>query len=330
MTQLIVGFSRIRTWRRCHRLYNYKYVQFLMRKLTAVPLIRGTILHRMIDARAKGKDPALVLREYEKTYRKLFLEQREEYGDLIEDCRQIYLGWVEHWKSDGMKVIESEHQIQIPIAPGIIFQGTIDKVLQDMKRRRWIADHKSHKNLPGDDQRFGDIQTVMYVWAWNTKYPRKPVDGVLWDYLRTKLPAIPEVLKSGKLSQRSNIDTTYNIALRTVNEHCKKTKEDPADYAEWLEGIKKHEGVFYKRVPLPSPPRLLVERIVQEMTTTAIEMQRVGEVDDTRNMTKDCSWCEFRQLCQAELRGQDSDFIRNSDFIINKELADAQDTEEEV
>lgn len=328
---LIVGFSRLKAWRRCHRLYWYRYILFLKRKRPRVQLIRGTILHEMLNARAQGKDPFKILAEYEKKYKALFLEEREEYGDLIGDCRKIFTTYASTYKNDGMTVIASEHEIRVPLIPGVAeFKGTIDRVLLEKKvKRRWISDSKSHKNIPGEEVRFSDLQTVFYQWAWNLVNPRRPADGVMWDYLRTKLPAEPEVLKSGKLSQRANIDTTYEVASAAVAAHCKRTKEDPKDYAEWLAELKGREGKFLKRVFLPSPPRVMIDTIVAEMKLTAGEIVQRAESDHSRNLTKDCSWCEFRDLCHAELRGQDSDFVRKTEFVIDTELRDEEAHAEE-
>lgn len=278
----------------------------------------------MLNARAKGEDAFKILAGFEKEYKRLFLEEREEYGDLIGDCRKIFTNYCDAYKDDGMEVISSEQTIQLPLLPGrAIFQGTVDRVYLEKKaKRRWLSDSKSHKNIPGEENRFHDIQTVLYLWAWNLINPRRRVDGIMWDYLRTKLPVEPEVLQSGKLSQRANIDTTYAVASRCVAEHCKRTGEDPTRYAEWLEGLKGRENKFLQRVFLPNPPKQLIEQLIAEMKETTNEILDRGEFDHSRNLTKDCSWCEFRDLCHAELRGHDADFIRKTEFVIDKELRD--------
>jgi hypothetical protein len=329
---LIIGFSKLRAWRRCHRLYWYRYILFLKRRKPRVQLIRGTILHAMLDAAAVRKDPYKILKEYEKEYGKLFLEEREEYGDLIANCRQIFDAYRLAYAEDGYKVLFSEYEVQIPL-PGIpqaeaYFRGHIDKILLDPRKRRWVAEHKSHKNIPGEEARFSDLQTVLYAWAWNLLNPRRPVDGIVWDYLRTKLPAVPEELKSGRLSQRANIDTTYDVASAAVVAHCKRTGENPKDYAEWLENLRGREDKFFKRVYLPNPPKQMIQTLVDEMVTTTKEILRSND-DTTRNLTKDCAWCSFYLLCHAELRGQDSEFIRKSEYVVDEELRDEEAHAEE-
>ena len=329
---LLVGFSRLKSWRRCHRLYNYRYVQGLQRKRPALPLIRGTMIHKLFDGDAKGLKPASILADYEKQYGKLFREEQEYYGDLIGDVRVIYDGYRAFWAGDGYKVVESEFEMRIPIPTlegRVEFKGNIDKIWVDKQKRRWLVDHKTHKNIPGDEQRFSDLQTVFYVWAWNLKNPRRPVDGIIWDYLRTKRPSEPEVLKNGSLSKRASIDTTYATAERVVKAHCAKTGEKLADYREWLDGLKDNDKKFFKRVHLPNPPKGMIEQIVNEMVITSTDVYKNAVSDASRNMTRDCSWCEYYNLCHAELRGQDAEFLRKTDFVVNPEMLDGDQEEEE-
>jgi RecB family exonuclease len=329
---LIVGFSRIKSWRRCHRLWWYKYVEGLVRRRPAVPLIRGTIIHALFDAKAKKKAIAQVLQKYQQEFGKLFLEQREEYGDLIGDCKRIFENYQRTYVDDKYKIVGSEIEVKVDLVPGIEFQGHIDKIWLDTTPRRWIVDYKTHKNILGDEQRFNDVQLVFYPWAWNSQNKKAPVDGVIWDYIRTKSPAIPEVLKNGTLSKRANIDTDYATAIAAVTEYLKKPAAGDSmhNYAEWLADIKARENKFFKRVFLPSPSRTLIDNVVIELITTAKEiLSSNGAQQQCRTMTKDCSWCEYYQLCSAELRGQDSDFVRKTEFKINEKLLNEEDDFEE-
>jgi hypothetical protein len=329
---LIVGFSRIKSWRRCHRQWWYRYVRGLIRRRPKVPLIRGTIIHALLDAKAKKKAVAQVLQKFDKEYGKLFLEEQEEYGDLIGDCRRIFENYQRTYADDKYKIVGSEVEVKVDLAPGIQFQGHIDKIWMDTTPRRWIVDHKTHKNIPGDEQRFSDLQLVFYPWAWNSQNKKNKVDGVIWDYLRTKTPAIPEVLKNGSLSHRANIDTDYGTALRAVQEYLKKPIDGDSmhNYEDWLADIRVRENKFFKRVFLPNPSKILVGQIVDELLTTAKEMQRSSEAQQQcRTMTKDCSWCEFYALCSAELRGQDSEFILKTEYKVNEELLNGDQEDEE-
>lgn len=323
----VVSWSRLKLWRRCHKAYDYRYNQRLARKKPSVPLIRGTILGEMINAMAvKGSKvtPESVLEKYYRKYRKLFKQEREIYGDLIDECRRIFEGYRKFWKDDPLIFERTEALVTVDLSPDIRFIGYIDKIARDKRDMRWVLDHKSHRSLPNEEVRFSDLQTVFYVWAWNTQYPRESVSGIVWDYLRTKPPTIPEVLKDGSLSQRKNMDTDYDTYMRAIREN----NLDPKDYRETLKRLEGSESHFYRRVPLPHPPQSMIDQIVKEARDTATEIMELGEVLHDRNMGKDCAWCDFRDICQAELRGLDADFIRKAHYTIREHAEEHEDGEE--
>ena len=61
----------------------------------------------------------------------------------------------------------------------------------------------------------------------------------------------------------------------------------------------------------------ILKNVYEDAVTTANQirefMNKPKEEFD-RNLTRDCSWCEYYPLCQAELRGLDSDFMRKVDY----------------
>ena len=321
-----LNWSRLRTFRRCARQYHYKYIENLEKKKPKLQLIRGTILHEMLDAWVKKTAPTDVLSKYAKQYGALFAEEREEYGDLIGDCQKIFERYMRWHKSQDLTFIDSEVQIKVQL-PGNLppFVGTLDKIAVDSRKRRWLLDHKSHKNIPGEEARFSDLQTLLYVWGWNEQHPKERVTGVCWDYIRTKLPAVPEVLKSGKLSERANIDTDAETYLDAIEAN----KLDEADYKDILKDLNGRQEKFFKRVFLPNPPAEMIDQIVNEVVATGQMIVKLEDVYKVRSMTKDCSWCTFYGLCHAELRGHDANFVRKAEFQQRKpEVYDAEESEE--
>jgi hypothetical protein len=151
------------------------------------------------------------------------------------------------------------------------------------------------------------------VWAAPLSGYSK-LSGVIWDYIRTKPPAVPEQLKNGELTKRKNIDTTYDTYLGEIN----RLKLNPKDYAEILSQLKPRADMdFFQRIRLPTPGKDLIYNVVHDATETAKEIQRLGGVSKVRSMDRTCKQCEFYSLCSAEFRGHDSDFIRKSEYRIN-------------
>lgn len=313
-------WSAIRAYRKCPKLYDYAWVQNIEPKKPAAPLIRGTILGQCLDRLAAKKGIAPVIQKYEVEYGKLFKAEQEEYGDLLGECERIVNKYRTLYKDDGLKYlkgkdgnpfeIEVETEFKLP-GINVHFTGHIDKLPQDRDGKILVLDHKSHKSIPGPDARYNDFQLLTYIWLLPLSGLPK-ADGVLWDYLRTKPPTVPEVLKNGSLTRRANLDSDYDTYLETLQEN----NLNPEDYKDVLDRFKAEGGNrYYERVKLPAPQKELVENMVSDFKKTIIQI-----VDDTkkghfvRNMGRDCGRCSFYNLCQMELRGYDTEFIRKSSY----------------
>jgi hypothetical protein len=70
---------------------------------------------------------------------------------------------------------------------------------------------------------------------------------------------------------------------------------------------------------MPVQGEALVEGVVTDLIVSAGEIRAVKELDKPyfpRNMTWMCpKQCEFFRLCNIELRGLDSSFIRQTDYV---------------
>jgi hypothetical protein len=235
---------------------------------------------------------------------------------------QIVRGYDERYKDEGLTYLQVEWEIRNELPGGHTFEGHIDKLAQDANGRIWVMDHKSHKQLPNEDARFSDLQLAFYVAS--CKQNDIDVSGLVWDYLRTKLPAVPEVLKNGELSKRQNIDTTWPVYLAEV----KRLGLDPRDYKDMQSLLEGNEVKFYRRVWLPSPNASMIKSIVRDISVTAHEIEFLSNHSKVRNLQKDCTQCEFYQLCHAELRGMDAEFIRETDYVV-EEPEDEKDESED-
>lgn len=307
----LVTQSMLKAARDCWRKYHYRYEEQIGKKAPPLPLIRGTILHEMIDARALGNvDPMEVLRKYEKAYKKLFNAEKEIYGDIIGECDRIFKAYSRHYADEEYTYERSEEPAFTDLTNEIRYAGTIDKIAVDKHGRRWIMDHKSHKHFPDEGQRMSDIQLVLYVWAWNRWNPEHKVSGIIWDYIKTKPPGIPELVDNGKRLSKRQIETDYTTYMRTIKEH----KLNPKDYQEVLSKLESQESPFFKRIPLPNPPAALIESVVRDAQDTATLIVKLGKVLKTRNLSRNCGWCEFNALCQADIRGLDVSFVRKDKY----------------
>jgi len=312
---LKVSNSRIKTWRRCHNAHYYKYVEKIEPRKKKAALMKGSIIHDMIEAWVNGGKWELALAGYQEEYDKLFLEEKEEYGDIINDMKRVMVGYVNRWEDEELNYIKknkvrTEHEVEVELVPGrILLTGVIDRIGKDPKDRIWLVESKSFKqSLPKEEIRYADLQTAIYCWmAPRCGFP-EPF-GIMWDYIRSKPPTIPEPLKKGGLSKAKKIDTTYEVYLEAI----RRNDLDVQDYAEILEDLKTKPNNYYRRVYRPHPKEI-VEPLMADIRHSALEIEALGETARTRNLTRDCGWCDYNSVCLAELKGFDAEFIKQKEY----------------
>jgi hypothetical protein len=313
-------WSSLKTFRTCQMKYKYSWLENLQSRRPPAPLIRGSMIGQCLDASASKKSIKPILAGYQEEYGKLFKAEQEEYGDIIGEVERIVTNYKKLYKGDGLTYLKGKdgnpYEIQVETeftidGVKVHFTGHIDKLVRDPEERTLVLDHKSHKAIPDVNARYNDLQLLTYVWLLPLSGLPK-ADGVLWDYLRTKPPTVPEVLKNGSLTKRANLDSDLQTYLQAIQDN----KLDPADYQEVLDRFKAEGGNrYFERVIVPAPPKALIDNMVSDFKTTIVQIHDVTKSGNfVRNMSRDCNRCEFYNLCQTELRGIDSSFIRKQDY----------------
>lgn len=315
---LRVSHSRLKTWRRCQMQHHYRYYQGLRRIRKSIPLTVGTAIHSMIEAQHERGDWSTELEEFRAEFSKLFREEQAELGDLPSICNDIVLGYFEAHRGDGLtypvrrRGRATEIEVKVGLDSSTVFVGYVDAYPQDQQGRNWLMDHKTCKVIPDEDARFADLQLVTYSWLLPEMGYPKP-DGVIWDYIRTKPPTRPEVLKNGTISKARKIDSTYSVYMDTVRREL--GEEAVSEYEDFARTLSGREDKFYRRVSLPNPPRAMVDSAVKDILVTTSEIRKAGPTATVRNMTRDCKMCSYYTLCQAEVRGLDSEYIRKTEYV---------------
>jgi len=322
-----VSFSEVSSYRRCAKAWEYRYLKRLKRKFKGVRLLRGEILHEMLNAYVNqkiikgydGNDPWDVLEEYSEKFGAYFEEEKDMHGDIIGDCGKIFEGYLRKYRKDPLTYVGSEIKVEIDLsklgsgALPVTFIGFIDKVARDQQERLWLMDHKFLKSIPTADDRFAELQLLIYVWAVGMQDPKEHLDGVCWDYARAKAPTEPEVLKNKSLSKRKNLDCDPYTYLKVI----RREGLDATQYVDMLELLEGKEDTFFERVFLPTPSTDMIIEVVNDFlqTTGEIQAKRDGGRCARSMSSFNCNTCEFRTLCEAEVRGLDADFIMKSEYV---------------
>lgn len=316
-----VSQSKVKTWQMCKRAYHYKYVEKIRAKRKKRPLTFGTIIHSMLEEDANGRDPFKVLDKAEKEQGRLFAAEREMFGDIITDIRHIMTDYFNYWPDDSLIYTKidgrrAEHEFNIELVPGINWNGKIDAVVR-AKRLRWVTDHKSFGKQPSDDELWRNLQSATYTRAIDI-LGWKPVDGMLWNFIGSKVPGNIQVNQDGSLSKKK-----IN-SLPSVLETFLEERGLPADaplYQPLRKSLEVNRQNYYKRVFQPTS-RAVVDNVMEDFTETAVEMRELHGTKKMRTIGRHCSWCDFEPLCRTALTNGDVDYIKQKDYKPNVKDAD--------
>ena len=298
--------SQAKTFLRCSQQYDYKFSRLLTPRRVGLPLKRGSWLHELLETHYAGGDWKDKHKELTKEFMKLFEEEREYYGDLPTICKNIMLAYLYRWRDEDSEwtVIETERKFEVELPKGNTLVFKVDAIIED-DYGRWLVEHKSHKTIPNDNYRFIDIQSARYVWGLNQL--GWDIQGVIWNYIRTKEPTKPPQLKRGGISMARKYDTELFTFLRALREYGL----NPADYRDKILTLKNH-STYFRRERVPKPPHV-IETLVKEIDYTASKIERGYR--PVRSIERGCLFaCDYLELCMTELYGGDAQQVERLNF----------------
>lgn len=304
---LRVSNSRLGTWRRCQKKYEFKYIMGLEPRAKVRQLEMGSWMHELLEVHYEGGDWKEKHEENKAGYYLFPEEIREELGDLPTECRKLMLSYLRYWRDEDKNyvVVDTELDEIVTLPSGLEFRMIIDLIVENRRTGKLEAwDHKNRKNFASSDSMILDPQLTNY-FAGLEIMGYTPLGCVMYNEIRTKAPTVPKLLKAGGLSKAKNIDTDTHTYYREIRKHGL----DPADYEDILRHIALNEtDRFFKRTRLPKDPPM-IKRMMREAEVTALETRKKEESKEPYVRSFDatkCSWdCSFTQLCIAELYGAD-------------------------
>jgi hypothetical protein len=317
---LVVTHSLIKSMRRCPRITLYKHHDLLAPREISKPLKRGTWMHELLEAYYLGEDWKAVHRHNTEKFSKLFDEEKDKLGDLPKEIGRLFRSYLWHYKNDAeWKVHEVEFKLEAELPGGQMWQGKSDMLIED-DSGLWIVDHKTHKVLPSLTQRLLDQQSILYIWA--ARENGIPVQGFIWNYLRTNAPREVRVTKQGTVAKNMG-QTDYPTAYTSLVQQFGKEGLDR--YKPWLRDLAKMRyqpdavqmSPFFQRHVMEKNEGM-IERALSEASHTA---DRYAEYDfedrDSVERVPDrsCDWCSYKNLCTTELIGGNADNIKRQEFM---------------
>jgi PD-(D/E)XK nuclease superfamily len=325
----------------CRRKWDYASLsrQGIEPKRAAMPLWFGTGVHEGLEHYYKSEaDPVEVFDAWaEKSIQEMkedkeikwdeaTAKQFDESCDLGRKMLENYVTWAsiaDYSEEIGFaKVLYTEREFQVPILDGngnvarfvdrndqeweMHLVGRLDLVVEDFHGRLWLLDHKTTKDKLDPETLVLNDQMVNYLWAVQQIFGR-PFEGVYYNALRKKVPTVPPLLKNGKgLSKAKLIDSTPEVYMQAIEDN----DLDPDDYTEILEHLRSKPNTFFQR------EKLRRNQYEIKLQGYLLYLEAIDMLNDPfiyPNMTWNCKYmCDYKELCKAESRGDDTEWLRTA------------------
>lgn len=306
-----VSQSKVQCWRDCRYKYYLRYVEGLRKKFKARPLRFGGFIHTMLDADFNGLNPFKALKQEVVGQGKLFAAEREEVEETEQTARIIMRDYFEYWEDakpaqsftpTERKGKNAEHEVLLDLTDGIKVIMKLDGLGVTGDKRRVLLENKTFKQLPSDDHRWRNLQSNIYKWG--TDQLGIKLDGMMWNYIRSKVPSVPQTLKDGGVSKK-RLDT-LPAALK---EHFGKEKIPEKLLADSTANRKNYFIRTFTAFRTQT-----VKSVFEDFVETAKEMRAGHGVAKAKTIGRHCEWCDMEPICRAELTGLDTKFIKKKEY----------------
>jgi hypothetical protein len=246
------------------------------------------------------------------------------YGDIVADIELIFREYQGFWPDDSLTYLRrekrsSEWKFELPIEDGLIIEGRVDTVVKTKKTKKmnWLTEHKTFSKYPNEEERWKSVQSTVYgraieLLGWWT------IDGTLWNYIKSKSPTTPQILKDGTMSVRQ-LDTLPSRVLAFLQSQGLNPKDKK--YREFLAAAEANRANYFIRRFNPTKKNV-VDKIWDDALATAREIKDEAEKPNpsrVRNIGRHCDWCDFRDLCAIEITGGDVDFLKSREYTVQEE-----------
>lgn len=284
----------------------------------------GTDFHKLLELRNDPDALKAAKRSIKEAFYELPASYQSDLGDnyvqdlftIFKDYRYVYRGV----RQPQMTEFEFEFEVGKVKDEPIVFVGKIDELYllkhQGVKSIT-VGEHKTFSTKPNMDFLVMNPQKCLYAKA---AYFLKGIlpDRVKWDYIRSVPASEPIWLdKTKRFSEAASTKITPMSWRRACKERNILDPEILAKGNRYASNISE----FFFQVELDVDPAM-VETVWDGYMYTAKQIIRFGESNKTKNITRDCSWCQYHDICYSEMTGGDTEYIIARDFEDKSEGGD--------
>jgi len=314
---LFISYSRESCYLHCPYQHWLRYVRRLEKKRPERPLYFGTDFHKLLELRndkAALREAKIAIKD---TYYELPALWQADLGEnYVEDLFTIFKDYRTIYKDVRQpQVTEKSFELEVGSYRGepIVFVGKIDELYllkHNGVKQIIVGEHKTFTNKPNMDVLIMNTQKCLYAKA--VQYLRGILpERVKWDYIKSTPAEQPIWLeKSKRFSEAASRKITPMSWKRACKEHnildpnvLKKGERYAGNIPE-----------FFFQVELDIDPAM-VDLIWEGYIYTAKQIIRYGETNKVHNITRDCSWCPYHDICYAEMTGGDVEYVIGKNFV---------------
>ena len=310
---ITISHSRVQSYLACPYSHYLRYVEGIIKKGKSRPLYFGSDFHKLLELRADKHALHKAFANIKEAYYDLDSASQLDLGDdYLQNLKEIFNDYMKVYK-DAPLPVKTEEPFEIPIGKykgePVAFNGIIDE-LYETEDGLIIGEHKTFSRRPDMLTIVMNTQKCLYAKAVQLLTGTLP-HGVMWDYIKSSPAQAPVWLeKSQRFSEANSKNITEYSWCRACKEHG-ITDPKVIQKGKDLYGGNIFEFFFrYTEEYIPT----MVDEIYAGFIHTAKDILKNGPNNTTRHTGPNCSWCEYRDICYAELTGGNADYVREKDY----------------
>lgn len=318
-----ISYSRVSSYMSCPYAHYLGYEVGVRSAKPQRPLYFGTDFHKLLELRKDEKALAQAKEKIKDTYYEIPPQWQSELGEnYLDDLFTVFDDYCDIYK-DAPAPTKTERKFNIPLfehdGEPYVFKGVIDELYLRKKKTGEkyikIGEHKTFTRRPDNNTLVMNVQKNLYAKAVEFLYGTLP-STVIWDYIHSK-PAMEPVWleKSKRFSTAKSETITPHSWLRACEEH-KITDPEILGKAQEFRG---NVPNYFFRVEQDYDP-LMVEKVWDGFVFQARLIAKYGTTNKTKNMTRNCAWCGYCDICYTELTGGNMEHLILTNYRVARRM----------
>lgn len=328
-----ISYSRVQSYLRCPYQHYLRYFEGLRLRRPVRPLYFGSDFHKLLELRGDKEALKQAKKDITDTYYEIPPQWQGDLGaNYTQDLFNIFSDYTKVYKDAPVpQITEEPFEILIGTCKGepIEFVGVIDELyLRKRHGQKYIkiGEHKTFSRKPNADTLIMNTQKCIYAKATQITRGILP-QAVIWDYISSKPATEPIWLeKSGRFSNAKNASITPYSWRRACKERGITDKEILGEGAQYKGNI---PNFFFRREMELIPE--MVDTVWEGFEHTCKLIVRDSHKNTTKNFTKDCAYCNYRDICYTECTGGDLSYLIEKNYERKKHNGkEAEETVEDT